>query len=246
MSRTMLPIDCHVLTSASDNPEWSEALRADLEREGVTQHWLPGIPGQHAKARAVGFRCGEHEYVSKIDPDDRLMNIGTFQRLYEALEAHPFAPFAWAGEVPTDEYLMPLDAPNIHPGGYNPKCLANSPMHVHGVVLWRRALVQRVLPQLETLQGDEALASDWLMNLLLAAPQGQRPEDWQPIHIPIISLLWRQHSGQAHERITPNVIAATQKRAGITPKFLTITRRAQHPKRTTPTPIPGCPNCGRP
>ncbi len=238
----MLPIDCHILTSDSDNPEWSAALRADLEREGVTQHWLPGIPGQHAKARACGFRLGEHEYVTKADPDDRIAGGGVYQKLYEALEAHPFAPFAWAGEMPVDENFLPIDAPNIAGSGYNPRHLIASPMHVHGVVLWRRALVMRYLPALEAMKDDESLASDWALNLLLAAPQSKRPPDWQPIHIPMIGLFWRQRDGQAHARITPAHIEAARKTAGVTYQPLTITHRTK-PKRTTPA-ARGCLGCG--
>ena len=240
MSRTMLPIDCHVLTMPYDRPEWSEALRADLEREGVTQHWLPGIPGQHAKARAAGFRLGTHEYLTKADPDDRIAGGGVYKALYDALEAHPFAPFAWAGEIPVNDYLAPIDSPNTAVSGYNPRHIIASPMHAHGVVLYRRALVMRVLPKLEAMQGEEGLLSDWLLDLLLAAPQSNRPPDWQPIHIPIIGRFWRQHESQAHALIKPEHYAATRKAAGVTYQPLTITRRPPPPKR----PSGDCPTCG--
>lgn len=240
----MLPIDCHVLTMNYDRADWSAELRADLDREGVTQHWLPGIPGEHAKARAAGFRLGTHEYVTKADPDDRIAGGGVYRKLYEALEQHPFAPFAWAGEMPVDEHLTPIDAPNLVRDGYKPRYLANSPMYVHGVVLYRRALVERVLPTIEAMQGDEGLISDWVLDLLLAAPHRERPPDWQPVHVPIIGRFWRQHDGQAHNSIGAAHVEAARRITGVAAQTLTITRRT--PQRKTPARRApgGCSTCG--
>ncbi|MBR6976378.1 MAG: hypothetical protein IKH84_05715, partial [Ottowia sp.] len=92
----------------------------------------------------------------------------------------------------------------------------------------------------EAMKDDESLASDWALNLMLAAPGSTRPPDWQPIHVPMIGLFWRQHTDQAHTRITPAHIAAARKAAGVTYQPLTITRRPPPPKR----PPGDCPTCG--
>lgn len=225
-------IDCHVLHMPADSPAWASELRSDLQSEPVNQHWLPGIPGAFGKARAAGYRLGSAEYVTFADPDDRIIG-GTYAALLAALEAHPFAPFAWAGEQVTDERLAPLGEPDVWPEGYCPRRHQHQVRHVHGVVLYRRALVERALPLIER----AGAGADWLLSLHLAQPSLPRPEDWRPVHVPIVGRLWRQHSGGAHRQFSAADRQSVARLSGITPQYLHVIRQA--PQSTAP-PCLGC------
>lgn len=227
-----MAIDCHVLEMPGDNAAWAEQLRADLSAEGVSQHWLPGIQGALGAARAEGYRRGSAEFVSYADPDDRIIP-GTFAALVDALEARPFAPFAWAGEQVTDAALQPQGDPDVWPEGYCPRRHQHQVRHVHGVVLYRRTLVERALPLLERAHAG----ADWLLGLHLAQPNLARPDDWRPVHVPIVGRLWRQHRGGLHREFTAADRAKAARLAGITPQYLHVIRQA--PQSTAP-PCLGC------
>lgn len=228
----MATIDCHVLHMPADNPAWADELRADLAAEPVHQHWLPGIAGAFGAARAAGYRLGSAEFVSFADPDDRIIT-GTYDTLLAALQAHPFAPFAWAGEQLVDASLAPLGEPDVWPEGYCTRRHVHQVRHVHGVVLYRRALVERALPLLER----AGSGADWLLGLHLAQPHLSRPDDWRPVHVPIVGRLWRQHAGGQHRSFSAADRQSVARLSGITPQYLHVVRQSQKAG-------PPCVGCG--
>lgn len=214
-------VDCHVLTMPADNAEWAAALRRDLDGEPVNQHWLAGIPGQLGQARAAGFALGAAPFVSFADPDDRII-AGTFAALLAALEARPLAPFAWAGEQRVDEDLAPMGRPAIWPQGYDQRRHRNHPTYCQGVVLIRRAALAPVMHLLRQC-GNGA---EGVLLAHLAGVDVPQPAERQPVHVPIVGRLWRQHPAAYHRAYS----AADRNRnkvLGVEPQYLHVVRARQ-------------------
>jgi hypothetical protein len=181
-------IDCHVLTLPRFAPEWVEAMKRDLDGEPVNQHWLEGIDGDLGSARAAGFACGDADFVTSQDPDDRL-TPGVYAALRQALLDNPGAPFAWAGEKMVAEDLGPHPSrPHVWPEGYHPLRHVTNGQHVHGVKLYRRELVMPLLDGLRR----AGLCCEFFLDLALARPWSKPRAAW-PVHVPIVGRLWRQH-----------------------------------------------------
>lgn len=182
-------VDCHILTLSRFNSAWVSALRGDLEDQPVNQHWLPGIEGDLAQARANGFSFGSAPLVASVDPDDRILP-GTFAALEKALNDNPAAPFAWAGEQMTNEELAnwPIRS-NVWPNGYDPALHICRATHVHGVKLYRRA---KVMPLLESMR-SVGQACEFYLDLAIAKPYENPPRTEWPVHVPMVGRLWRQH-----------------------------------------------------
>lgn len=183
-------IDCHVLTLPRSRHDWMADLRADLDREPVNQHWIPGIDGDLGAARAAGFAAGDAPYVTSQDPDDRVMP-GVYVALRRALEENPTAPFAWAGEQLVDDDLSPLPlAPVLRP--YSPLLHVKSTLNVHGVKLYRRELVMPLLDGMRR----AGQCCEFYLDLALVQPWTNPPPSSYPALVPIVGRLWRQHPEQ--------------------------------------------------
>lgn len=180
-------IDCHVLTLPRSRPDWAAELRADLDREPVNQHWMPGVDGDLGGARAAGFAAGDAPYVTSQDPDDRVLP-GVYAALRRALEDNPAAPFAWAGEkLVLDDLTDVSTPPHVWPYGYSPRAHVRHGTHVHGVKLYRRELVAPLLDGIRA----AGLACEFYLDLALAKPWNADAP--RPVHVPIVGRLWRQH-----------------------------------------------------
>ncbi|RYF53099.1 MAG: hypothetical protein EOO27_27010 [Comamonadaceae bacterium] len=208
-------IDCHVLTMPSHNQVWADQLRADLDREAVNQHWLPGIDGQLGAALAQGYAQGDAPFVSYADPDDRIL-YGTYAALLHALQANPGAPFAWTGELLVDENLVALGAPTLAARGYSQRSHRNSAMHVHGVILYRRACVAPLLPRLATC----GWLSHYLLSLLVARPDLAQPAGRLPVHVPLVGRLWRQHGANASKGTTARDMQMVRDLSGVSAAYI--------------------------
>lgn len=182
-------IDCHILTLDRFDPIWIDECRLDLSHQPVNQHWLPGIEGNLAEARALGFSKGSQPYVSSVDPDNRILG-GTFDALLDALIQNPKAPFAWAGEQLVDGNLKrwPIK-PNVWPDGYHPTLHIAHGRHVHGVKLFRRQLIEPLLPEMSS----AGQACEFFLDFALSKPWTNPPKDQWPVHVPMVGRLWRQH-----------------------------------------------------
>ena len=211
----MHQIDCHVLTMPGDNKHWAQQLREDLETEPVHQHWLPGIAGQFGAARAAGYECGTAPFVSFADPDDRIVG-GTFAALLAALQDHPGAPYAWAGEQRVAADLSPMGPPTIWPDGYDQRRHRNHPTYCHGVVLIRRAAL---VPAMGLLR-QCGMGADGVLLTHLARPYEPLPQAQRPVHLPIVGRLWRQHPGAYHLSHNIAEYVRDQRLRGYTPQYL--------------------------
>jgi hypothetical protein len=197
MNRAHL-IDCHVLTLPRFPAQWVDEMRGDLDAEPVNQHWLPGIDGRLGEARAAGYALGCAPFVSSADPDDRI-TPGTFAALQQALQDNPCAPFAWAGEQLVWEDLRELPPRFRHVWrGYSPMSHVYSGVHVHGVKLYRRALVMPLLDQMR----QAGPCCEFLLDLAIIKPHTKPPRSSWPVHVPIVGRLWRQHGDNGSRDIT--------------------------------------------
>ncbi|MGE4238680.1 hypothetical protein [Hydrogenophaga sp.] len=186
-------IDCHILTLPRFPAAWVDAMRTDLDDQPVNQHWIPGIEGDLAEARARGFSAGSAPFVSSADPDDRIMP-GTYAALLKALANNPSAPFAWAGEKMVDEELKDLPTrPHVWPRGYDPLGHISRANHVHGVKLYRREFVTPLLD----LMRQAGPCCEFALDLAIVKPWAvhksvHRSSPW-PVHAPMVGRLWRWH-----------------------------------------------------
>ncbi|MBW0170743.1 MAG: hypothetical protein KXJ61_11005 [Hydrogenophaga sp.] len=193
-------VDCHVLTLPRFPAAWVEEVRRDLDAEPVNQHWLAGIDGDLAAARARGFTAGCAPFVTSVDPDDRI-TPGTFAALLQALEDNPGAPFAWAGEQMVDEDLKPWRIrAHVWANGYEPILHVMKGVHVHGVKLYRREFVT---PMLELMRAGGPCC-EFLLDLAIVKPWTNPPRSHWPVHVPMVGRLWRQHRDNGFRDFKPS------------------------------------------
>ncbi len=191
-------IDCHVLSLPRFPAQWVQEMRSDLDAQPINQHWLPGIDGDLAEARARGFASGSAPFVSSADPDDRILP-GTFAALLQALQDNPSAPFAWAGEKLVDEDLRDLPRrPHVWPRGYDPLSHISNGTHVHGVKLYRRELVTPLLD----LMRRAGPCCEFALDLAIVKPWTRTPSTW-PVHVPMVGRLWRWHGENGSREFKP-------------------------------------------
>lgn len=191
-------IDCHILTLPRFPGAWVDAMRGDLDTQPVNQHWMPGIDGDLAEARAQGFAVGSAPFVSSADPDDRIMP-GTYAALLKALADNPGAPFAWAGEKMVDEDLKDLPRrPHVWPHGYDPLGHISRANHVHGVKLYRRELVTPLLD----LMRQAGPCCEFALDLAIARPWSNQRNS-APVHVPMVGRLWRWHGKNGSRGFQP-------------------------------------------
>lgn len=191
-------IDCHILTLPRFDLNWVNEMRVDLDAQPVNQHWMQGIEGNLAQARATGFSLGCAPFVSSVDPDDRVL-LGTFDALLQALHDNPLAPFAWAGEQMVNEHLVAWpERPNVWPNGYDPVLHACRGTHVHGVKLYRREQVEPHLQAMRTV----GQACEFYLDMAIVKPYTNPSSDAWPVHVPIVGRLWRQHDSNGSRQFS--------------------------------------------
>jgi hypothetical protein len=175
-------IDAHLLTWDTP-PAWRAACLASLQGAPIVLHETPGIRGNMGQARCNGYAFGSLPLVSWVDPDD-IYHADAFTRLADALDANPHAAFAYSDENLISESGQLLRRRRLQ---YNRCEHLNSASHVHGVIVMRRALVERCLNDIRPLN----VLADWAMSLLLA-------KLGPALHVPVIGRDWRQHAAQGH------------------------------------------------
>ena len=102
----------------------------------------------------------------------------------------------------------------------------------HGVVLIRRAALAPAMPLLRRC-GNGA---EGILLARLAAIGAPMAPGHQPVHLPIVGRLWRQHPDQYHRAFSPADRAHGHRALGIDPQYLHGSRQASAP----------CATCGPP
>ena len=175
--------DLHVIVCPFSNPVWVDELKADLRGQPINLH-LPGcVLGNVGASRAAGFSMGTAEYVSFADHDDRILP-GAVSACIAALDADSRLGAVFTGEQVVNDELVPIRAADVSP--YRRELHLVTPTHVHGLIVMRRVLVERVLDDLRLLRD----IPEWWLTLSIAKTAGLA-------RAPMIGRLWRWHAGQA-------------------------------------------------
>lgn len=194
---TTKDIDVHILYMPGDNPEWTALLKSDLDRQGVTQTWLPGEVDKIGKRRSEAFEMSTKKYVAYADPDDRIPD-GTYQRCLDYLENHPDVIAVYTGQSIIDKYGKIVKTVIDK---YDPVRHHRDVQHVHGTVVARREYALQTVDKLRI-----APVERWVYSLLLV-------QLGKVIGLPIDGNHYRRHYGQFSRNTTHELKAEAYKLA---------------------------------
>lgn len=130
--------DVHLIRIPTTRQDWMADALSDMNLPGIKVHVVDGVVGNTGAGRALGFAQGGAEYVSFIDPDDRYPNEAITECI-AMLDADSDAAMVYTSEIVADANMRQLTRPN--PNGYSRAAHFSSPMHVHGLMVFRRDLV---------------------------------------------------------------------------------------------------------
>lgn len=77
-------IDVHVLTHSATRDDWLAECLASMQGQPCTVHVVPGIEGNIAAGRQIGFALGNHPFVTFVDSDDYVLP-GAMQMALDSL-----------------------------------------------------------------------------------------------------------------------------------------------------------------
>lgn len=178
-------VDVHLL-NWGEPEEWKAQCLASLAGAAIALHELPGIPGEIGQARCQGFAIGALPYVSFVDPDDTY-DASVFEVAALLLDKNPGAAMVYTDEAKMDESGRVLEIRDLH---YDFWAHMNTADHVHGVMVFRRALIESCMWNLSGCR----MLFEWALTLMMAR-QGKI------LHLPMVGRQWRQHGAQAHKRV---------------------------------------------
>lgn len=187
---TVKDIDVHILTMPDDNKNWADDLKKDLDREGVTQTWIPGIKDAIGLARANAYKRSTCKYVARADPDDRIP-AGTYQKCLEYLESNPDVIAVYTGQSFINEsggivrYVF---------NDYDTKKHHRDIQHIHGTIVARREYALKTIEKLSLANYAEA----WVYTLLLSQMGTIKGLDINGYH-------YRRYKGQHSRNTTPEL-----------------------------------------
>ena len=175
-------VDVHII--AGKKERWIEECLASLSKEHVNIWFVPRIEGNTAKAREIGFRQGQADYVSFVDPDDRIVP-GVFEKCLSAMNADQSLSGVYTDEILIDEqgkYLMDgwSKSTQLFP---EQQLIADIFRGVHHLQVLRREYVEKCLPLKGKLMPEPILTSDI--------------RQYGPLlHLPIVGYHWRIYKDQ--------------------------------------------------
>jgi hypothetical protein len=176
-------IDVHMLTLPETRADWADCALADMRGEPASVHVVRGTPGNIGDGRARGFARGDLPYVSFIDPDDRYP-AGGLRHCLAVLEREPDVGLVYTSELRVNEELMPMGKPDMRL--HDASAHRESPLRVHGLMVFRRAAVMPHLTELP----DFPRVPEWRLTTRIA-------ESCRIVKLPFVGRLWRQHATNA-------------------------------------------------
>lgn len=188
-------IDCHTLYLPDYNKQWLKDLESDLVNQPICHHIVAGIPNNFTEARLNGYKHGTNQYITFADCDDRVSE-GIYTKLLDKIETSN-ASFVWAGEQTVNDSLTRVIKSNIPNGTYRKISHQTTHQYVHGVIVYRRELLDELLPLL-TVRTDYM---DWVISSCMFVLGKARGYD-DPISVPEIGRLWRFHKNNSSLKAT--------------------------------------------
>jgi len=128
----MTEIDVHMLVLGSEREDWKAKALASIPADLCRIHIVDGIRGDLGRSRVNGYRRGDHDLVSFVDPDDWI-EAGTFERCLDFLSRHP------ARGVVTQELVYDYFRGEVY-----------RTAHKHGLTVYRRQWIEGFHPKLES------------------------------------------------------------------------------------------------
>lgn len=124
-------IDVHMLVLGTEREDWKAQALASIPREVCSVHIVDGIRGDLGRARINGYRQGNCEYVSFVDPDD-WVEPDTFERCLSYLDNNRVCG------VVTEEIVHDYFRNIVYRTRYK-----------HGLSVYRREWIERFYPYFE-------------------------------------------------------------------------------------------------
>lgn len=176
-------VDVHILTLPGTRVEWLKECALSLINEPINRYFCDGIEGDIGAARTAAFRCGDSEYVSFVDPDDKVIP-GTFAKLVALLEESPDAVMAYSDERLVDKWdRIICDGWSLRPDlftSYDIRPHNINGEYVHHLRVMRRDAVEKCLPLKTKRMPEPCLMYD-------LAKLGRF------VHLPEVGYMWRIH-----------------------------------------------------
>ena len=141
--------DVHILTLEHERKDWLQECLDSLKDEPATVHVLPGIINGQGESRANGFRAGSAEFVSYVDPDDRV-EPGIFEVCFEVLDRNPELSGVWTAQT-----FSLVDEPENNMDDLHLKQtqMPTYAFNIHHLVVLRRTAVEPYLERLSSWTG---------------------------------------------------------------------------------------------
>lgn len=178
-------IDVHMLTMM-ESDQWRRDCVASLDGAPIQLHVIDGVEGNLGTGRVQGYKMGSLPYVSHVDPDD-LYNAEAFTQMADILDANPDVAMVYSAEsiMRRDGTPGPVMRRN-----YDRQAHLNTPRFIHGVVVFRRAVLEQFYDTIETVPNW----ADWVTTLLMAKAA-------RVMSSPVVGRHWRQHESQSSRNI---------------------------------------------
>lgn len=177
-------MDIHIL-KMGEPANWITRCKRSLPKDHEI-HVCQGIDAQIGKARIRGFSKGTSPFVSFADPDD-VYEKSVFGKLEELLNKNPEFSFAYSGETRGDKK-------EVFNETYDVEKHFKSALHVHGVVVFRRELIEKTSSRIECFMRRFEIYALTLLMLQFGPP----------IQLKLIGRNWSLHEDNAHDYCIPD------------------------------------------
>lgn len=181
-------IDVHIIHMPGERHDWWEECERSLENHPITIHHINGVVGDVRQARLNGYRLGNHEYVSYVDPDDVVLP-GAFESMLQELSKRPDVCGAYSLSNRMDHSGKHLGL--IHPyREFSRDYLSRCVTEIHQLAVMRRE------PIIQTIQDNFDLIHPIGYTEITYFALFAQKYDW--LAVDHVGYNWRVHSSGAH------------------------------------------------
>ena len=178
--------DIHVLCLNEPADALAKCIQS-VEHPALSVHLLAGISGQIGLARKNGYMLGDAPYVSSCDPDDTY-DKDVLLHMIDILNDNPDTGLVYSGEN-----IVEGSRTHYHFNPFDAKAILRTPMACHGVIVFRRNLIESAFPGLVYFKYKY---ERWFSSLF-AHFSGHRI-----IGVDMPGRTWNRHSGQTSQKIS--------------------------------------------
>lgn len=181
-------IDVHIAHLPGERKDWWEECERSLDGQPVTIYHTDGVIGDVRQARFNGYNLGSQEYVSYVDPDDRVLP-GAFATLLSTLQADPSIAGAYSMSNRLNEAGEVVGL--MHPfREYRRDYLQHHTGEIHQLAVVRRDIILRVMTE-----NWDNIPPGGYAEIVYHAMVA-REYDWKAVNH--VGYEWRVHNNGAH------------------------------------------------